>query len=116
MPACWSQWAVPVAEVERFEATHGSVKARPGYDLTLRPPKSVSILWALGTPEQQATIREAHREAVDAVVAYMERHAVHARISMPGKGQGRVEIDGLIAAAFDHRTSRAGIRCCTPMS
>ena len=104
----WSQWAVPVAEVERFEARHGSRKARPGYDLTLRPPKSVSILWALGSDEQRAAIRDAHREAVDEVVAYIERHALHARVTVPGKGRGRTETDGLVAAAFDHRTSRAG--------
>ncbi len=99
-------WVFPRHEVERFEAEHRSTKARPGYDLTLRPPKSVSILWALGTPEQRATIRQAHAEAVDAVVDYMERHAVFAR---RGSGdRGRIEVDGVVAAAFDHRTSRAG--------
>jgi conjugative relaxase-like TrwC/TraI family protein len=99
-------WEVPRAEVERYEAAHGSKKARPGYDLTLRPPKSVSILWALGTDEQRHAIRQAHRESVDPVVDNMERHALYAR---PGTGdRGKVETDGLVAAAFDHRTSRAG--------
>jgi conjugative relaxase-like TrwC/TraI family protein len=99
-------WVFPRHEVERFEAEHRSTKARPGYDLTLRPPKSVSILWALGSPDQRAAIRQAHHEAVDAVVEYMERHAVYAR---RGTGdRGRIEVDGVVAAAFDHRTSRAG--------
>src|SRR5439155_13448197 len=99
-------WEIPRAEVERYEAAHGAKKARPGYDLTLRPPKSVSILWALGTHEQRRAIRQAHREAVDAVVDYVERHALYAR---RGNGdRGKVETDGLVAAAFDHRTSRAG--------
>jgi conjugative relaxase-like TrwC/TraI family protein len=68
----------------------------------------VSILWALGSEQQRLAIRQAHREAVDEVVAYLEHHAVHARISRPGMGQGRSDTDGLVAAAFDHRTSRAG--------
>ncbi len=99
-------WVVRRAEVERFEAVHRSTKARPGYDLTLRPPKSVSILWALGTEEQRRAVRQAHREAVDAVVDYYEAHAVYARRG--SRDRGRIETEGLVAAAFDHRTSRAG--------
>ncbi|HVT78689.1 MAG TPA: MobF family relaxase, partial [Acidimicrobiales bacterium] len=101
-----AMWMFPRHEVERFEAEHRAMKARPGYDLTLRPPKSVSLLWALGTAEQRAAIRQAHAEAVDAVVEYMEHHAVYAR--RPTKERGRIEVDGVVAAAFDHRTSRAG--------
>jgi conjugative relaxase-like TrwC/TraI family protein len=99
-------WAVPRVEVERFEAARRAGKARPGYDLTLRPPKSVSILWALAPKEQRQAIRAAHREAVDMTVAYLENHALYARRG--GKGRGRVVTDGIVAAAFDHRTSRAG--------
>jgi conjugative relaxase-like TrwC/TraI family protein len=99
-------WEVPRDEVERYEAAHGAKKARPGYDLTLRPPKSVSIVWALGSDEQRRAIRQAHRESVDAVVDYVERHALYARRGTADRG--KVETDGLVAAAFDHRTSRAG--------
>jgi conjugative relaxase-like TrwC/TraI family protein len=99
-------WLVPRVEVERFEAEHRSTKARPGYDITLRPPKSVSVLWALAPEVQRRAIRGAHREAVDAVVTHLERHAVFARQGT--KDRARIETDGVIAAAFDHRTSRAG--------
>jgi conjugative relaxase-like TrwC/TraI family protein len=99
-------WSVPRSEVERFEAERRAVKTRPGYDLTLRPPKSVSVLWALADEPHRRAIRDAHRAAVDAVVAYYERHGCYAR--RPTAERGRVETDGLIAAAFDHRTSRAG--------
>jgi len=52
------QWRIGVPELERFEAAYLSKKARPGYDLTLRPPKSVSVLWALGPePLRRVTAR-----------------------------------------------------------
>lgn len=98
-------WTVTGAELLRFDSSRREKKFRPGYDLTLRPPKSVSVLWALGGPEVAAKVREAHTAAVDETVRYVERHAVRAR--KPSSGR-RVETDGVIAAAFDHRTSRAG--------
>jgi len=102
------RWLIERAEIERYEAAHLSQKARPGYDLTLRPPKSVSVLWALAPDLVRREIRQAHSEAVDAVVAYVETHALYAR-KRDGQGRrNRVGTDGLIAAAFDHRTSRAG--------
>ena len=100
------QWQVPRAELDRFMASRRAVKARPGYDLTLRPPKSVSVVWALGDERTQATIRDAHREAVDEVVRYYETHAV--RVRQGSGGRRLVDSAGIVAAAFDHRTSRAG--------
>jgi conjugative relaxase-like TrwC/TraI family protein len=77
---------------------------RPGYDLTLSAPKSVSLLWALGDDQVAGVVREAHDEAVDAVMAYLDSEACQVR---RGRG-GRLRFpgDGLIAAAFRHRTSR----------
>ncbi|MGI8661940.1 MAG: MobF family relaxase [Acidimicrobiales bacterium] len=96
-------WRVQRADVNIYAGSHRPPKARPGFDLTLRPPKSVSVLWALGDHGQRAQIRQAHREAVDEVVRYYESQAVFAR----AKG-ARIMTAGLVAAAFDHRTSRAG--------
>ncbi len=96
-------WQVTQAEVDRFAATRSQVKARPGYDIVLRPPKSVSVLWALGDESLSGAIREAHRAAVDAVVRFVEAQAVHAR-----SRHSWIETHGVVAAAFDHRTSRAG--------
>ena len=99
-------WAVSRDELERFVEHRHETKARPGYDLTLRPPKGVSVLWALAEPAQRAAIRDAHREAVDEVVRYYETNAVFVR---HGGGSRRlVPAGGIVAAAFDHRTSRAG--------
>ncbi len=72
-------WRVSGAELVRFEASRQEKKFRPGYDLTLRPPKSVSVLWALGDADIASKVRDAHTAAVDQVVAYYEEHAVRAR-------------------------------------
>lgn len=98
-------WRISGTELTRFIGSRQEKKFRPGYDLTLRPPKSVSVLWALGGPDIASMVRDAHTAAVDEVVRYYEHHAVRARAPRTGH---RVETDGIIAAAFDHRTSRAG--------
>lgn len=78
----------------------------PGFDLTFRAPKSVSVLYGLGTPEVARTVTTAHEAAVDAALDYLERHAVWSRRGHNGLTQ--IRADGLIAAAFRHRTSRNG--------
>ncbi len=80
--------------------------AVPGFDLTFSAPKSVSLLWALGDGPTQAEVREAHKRSVDAALAYMQREACWTR-----RGKGGAEFvpgNGYIAAAFRHRSSRAG--------
>ena len=76
------------------------------FDLTLSAPKSVSLLWAFGEPDTAAAIIAAHELAVDAAVGYVEREALRSRRGHNGVDQ--VDGDGLIGAAFRHRTSRAG--------
>jgi conjugative relaxase-like TrwC/TraI family protein len=100
-------WRLPEAEVHRFQYDQAKAELRPGFDLTLRPPKSVSILWALGEADWSQRIAEAHREAVDEVVAYYEASAIYSRKRVDGE-QVRITTGGLIGAAFDHQTSRAG--------
>ena len=78
----------------------------PGFDLTFRAPKSVSVVFGLAEADIAAVVAEAHLLAVDAALGYLERHATWTR-----RGHGGIEQirgDGLIAAAFRHRTSRAG--------
>jgi len=78
----------------------------PGYDLTFSAPKGVSLLFALGGPELMLEVRRAHDAAVSAALAYLEREAGEVR---RGKdGITRLPGDGFVAAAFRHRTSRAG--------
>jgi Ti-type conjugative transfer relaxase TraA len=77
----------------------------PGFDLTFRAPKSVSLLHALGPKEASNEVAAAHNAAVHAALDYLERHASGARRGKGGKD--RIASTGFIAAAFRHRTSRA---------
>jgi conjugative relaxase-like TrwC/TraI family protein len=77
-----------------------------GFDLTFSPPKSVSLLYGLGSPEHAAAAKAAHDRAVAQALTYLERHATSARRGAGGATQ--ISTRGLLAAAFVHRTSRAG--------
>ncbi|HVU75161.1 MAG TPA: MobF family relaxase [Mycobacteriales bacterium] len=83
---------------------------RAGLDVTVSAPKSVSVLMALGSPEVEAAVHTAHATAVGEVIAYLQRHAARAARGHHGDGQraNRIGSDGLIVAAFDHASSRAG--------
>ena len=78
----------------------------PGFDLAFRAPKSVSLIWALGDEATAAVIRDAHDQAVRAAIGYLERHAARSRRG--AQGHENIAVSGLVAAAFRHRTSRAG--------
>jgi conjugative relaxase-like TrwC/TraI family protein len=86
---------------------HSSVPVRvAGFDLTFSAPKSVSVVFALGDVAEQAAVRDAHDRAVREALKYVERTAAAVR---RGAGGAHVEpAGGLVAAAFRHRTSRAG--------
>jgi conjugative relaxase-like TrwC/TraI family protein len=77
-----------------------------GYDLTFSPVKSVSALWAIAPVEVSRVIEDAHRAAVADTLTWLEDTAVYTRRGRAGVRQ--VDVTGLIAAAFEHRDSRAG--------
>lgn len=77
-----------------------------GFDLTFRAPKSVSILFGISEPAVSAVVRAAHEHAVGEALAYLDRTACRARRGHAGALQ--VTGDGFVAAAFRHRSSRAG--------
>ena len=78
----------------------------PGFDLTFSAPKGVSLLFALGDPQLSLTVRAAHDAAVVAALRYLEREAGEVRRGRDGLV--RLPGGGFVAAAFRHRTSRAG--------
>jgi hypothetical protein len=69
-------------------------------------PKSGSALWAVGDPAVAGEAVAAHRAAVRAGLAYLDTHAALSRRGTDGVQQ--IDSTGLVAAVFDHRSSRAG--------
>ena len=95
-------------ELSGFVARQSRVQttAVAGYDLTFTPVKSVSVLWALAPRSMSRVIEECHHQAVAEAITFLEEHAAFSRMGADGIAQ--VNTTGLIAAAFDHRDSRAG--------
>jgi conjugative relaxase-like TrwC/TraI family protein len=89
----------------RLTRAQGAAKV-PGFDATFCAPKSISLLFALGDPEISNEVRNAHDAAVATAVRALEDFAARSR---RGKaGAERMVAEGFVAAAFRHRTSRAG--------
>jgi hypothetical protein len=86
----------------------GRVVARrvPGFDLRFSAPKSVSVQFGVGDDRLREATRDAQDRAVEEALAYVERAA---GVTRRGAGGASVIAGrGLVAAAFRHRTSRAG--------
>lgn len=73
------------------------------WDLTFSDPKSVSVLWGVGTPEIREAIDRARGAALKETLAWIEDNA---GLSRRGKGGAVIEKAELVFAVFDHRTSR----------
>lgn len=98
----------------------------PGFDLTFKTPKSVSVLYAVSDdPRVQGAIIDAGEIAVSEALGWLEREAVHVRRGTGNEAflndlaardpdaaaAARIRTlpgQGLVAATFRHRTSRAG--------
>jgi conjugative relaxase-like TrwC/TraI family protein len=78
----------------------------PGFDLTFRAPKSVSVLFGLADHDVAREVRTAHDVAVDAAFGFLEREACGTRRG--ANGVDAIDGSGFVGAAFRHRTSRAG--------
>jgi conjugative relaxase-like TrwC/TraI family protein len=86
--------------------TRAGTTAVAGYDLTFSPVKSVSALWAIAPRPVAERIETAHHAAVADVLDWLQDAAAFTRTGTNGVAQ--VDTEGLIAAAFTHRDSRAG--------
>jgi len=76
-----------------------------GFDLVFSVPKSVSLLHAIGDEETRRAVNEAHTSAWQAALAYLEDEACVIRRG--AQGRHREHAAGFVAAAYQHRTSRA---------
>src|SRR6266536_5727161 len=101
-----------VITVERIDPATGDLRREQktlspvaGYDFVFSPPKSVSLLHALGNEEVRDKVNQAHLAAWQAALAYLEQEAC---VTRRGKnGVIRERGSGFVAAAYQHRTSRA---------
>ena len=89
---------------ELLVQTAGNRRRQPGWDCTFSAPKSVSVAWSQADAKTGAEIRAAHLAAVKAALSYLEQGAFFTR---RGKGGGTLERAKMIAAIFEHGTSRA---------
>ena len=73
-------------------------------DFCFTPDKSVSVAWAFGTPAEQAAIYQAHRDAGQQAMRYLEQEIAKAGIGKAGKDGFDQGHFGWVS--FDHYTSR----------
>ena len=81
----------------------GKLEHRPGWDVTMSAPKSVSIMAEVAGDRR---LVGAHDRAVKSALAFVERHAAATRIREDGIAE-RHQTGNLVVASFRHDTSRA---------
>jgi hypothetical protein len=92
----------------RFAGRHVDHR-RAGLDVTVSPPKSVSMLAALADEPVRQQFVFGHQAALASAVEYLQRHTAHGLRGHQGDGQRatRISTTGFVAAAFTHHVSRA---------
>lgn len=90
---------------EALRAAGGNGTKVAGIDMTFSAPKSVSALWAVGSPYERARIEAAHTKAVAGALARTERDVQLVRTRTGGKLQWQ-HAERLVAAEFVHTSSR----------
>lgn len=96
--------AARIKQIERQIVCTNKSRAVHGFDFTFAPPKSVSVLWALGDAGVREQVEAAHHDAINHVVAMMQKESIRTRQGAGGVIQ--TETRGVVAAAFDHWDSR----------
>ena len=95
----------PSGECGRAHGTSGV----HGFDLTFCAPKSVSLVRAFGDDVIDKAVNAAHQTAIGEALEYLADHAGYTRVHNPVTGEKDLQkLPGLVAAAYQHETSRAG--------
>ncbi|HSH60861.1 MAG TPA: MobF family relaxase, partial [Acidimicrobiales bacterium] len=85
--------------------TRHTTRTVRGYDVTCSPPKSASVLFALGGEAVRREVLAGHDAAVSEVIDWIDRHA-HCRYRV--NGNVRIfDAGGVVAALFRQHTSRS---------
>jgi conjugative relaxase-like TrwC/TraI family protein len=81
-----------------------------GFDLTFCAPKSVSLWRAVrGDEVADKAVVAAHTAAISEALEYLAAHAGYTRVHNPITGEKDLQkLPGLVAASYQHETSRAG--------
>ena len=100
------QGYVPGTDIRLGRLRDGAHEHRPGVDITLSAPKSVSLEALLGGPGAARAMR-AHDAAVRATLDYIETRLLRTRRwSREERRSVQVNAPALVAATFRHVTSR----------
>ncbi|WP_327258271.1 MobF family relaxase [Streptomyces sp. NBC_01244] len=93
-------------ELRALVEREGERSARAGWEMVVSPVKSFAIAVALADDEGRERLLRVEERAFQKMWQRIESSAGYARIGANGVAQ--VETDGLAAAVFTHRSSRAG--------
>ena len=97
---------VPGTDLRLGRVRDGAHEHRPGVDITLSAPKSVSLEALLPGPGNARAMR-AHNAAVRATLEFIEARLLKTRRWDPERGRSvQVNAPALVAATFRHVTSR----------
>jgi conjugative relaxase-like TrwC/TraI family protein len=91
-------------ELRRVGASGEAVAA---LDATFSAPKSVSAVWALGSPELRQRIEAAHEIAIDRALDYAVRRVPMVRQRVDANTVLHAKAVGVVATSWRHTTARA---------
>jgi conjugative relaxase-like TrwC/TraI family protein len=92
-------------EAERYIANKRKKKEEFSFlEISFAVPKSVSVVWALESPERRKRLFEAHVGALKSSLDEIETNAAYARRGKGGKQHEKT--NGLVFGIFHHFTSR----------
>ena len=102
--------AQALTDIERQETERGQRRAVAGFDYTFSVPKSVSVLWGVADAGIQELIVQAHHDAINDVIGFMESQVLATRTGADMRDGSVVQapVSGALATSFDHWDSRAG--------
>ena len=92
-----------VADQQLGTTRDGQLEHRPGWDVTLSAPKSVSIMAEVAGDRR---LIDAHQAAAKTAMAHVEKHMAATRVR-DGGTVSREATGNLVIASFQHGTSRA---------